>query len=216
MHKVVWILAMAAVCGCATSGRSQSQQTVASGDKVMQEIEAAQAQLTKTVGALTALGTNPEGDIVKKFDGYVAELSKLDSCVLALRDRSTALAAKREEYMKKWLEQTSTIQNVQMKEVAANRRTELASDFMVVNGKGTAVKKAYAPLQALLQDFKRFLEADLTSAAVKSLAPELEKVGKQADEVQALVQDYKTALGDVLKKMAPPPPPPAPEEKKNP
>jgi DNA repair exonuclease SbcCD ATPase subunit len=212
MHKVIWILAMAAVCGCATSGRSQSQQTIATVEKVKQEIEAAQAQLTKTVGALTALGAYPEGNLGKLYDSYAAEVSRLDACVMALRDRSTALTAKRDEYLKHWLEQTSKIQNVELKEVAANRRTELTADFFTLNGKGTAVKKAYAPLQALLQDFKRFLEADLTPAAVKSLTPELEKVGKMADEVQALVEDYKTMLGTIINKMATP----APVEKKNP
>lgn len=202
MREAAIVLTLMAACGCAATGRSRSQGATGTAEQILEEVGAAQAQLMKTVGSLGTLVERPQGDVGDLYDAYAGELASLDSRVQDVRDRATDLAARREEYMKHWLAQTSAIQSPELRARAERRRTELAHEFQTLGGKAAAAKRAFAPLQASLQDCKRYLEADPTPAAARSLAPELDRIRQMQTEVQVQVDDYKSALKEILKKMS--------------
>src|SRR5262249_15963424 len=150
----VAIGAVILAAGCASTGRDKASTAVASSQTVDQELGNAQKLLEKTVASLGAV-VDGSGDLNKSYNTFEADLSALDSKVQEIGDRATAMQARRDEYLKAWLEKTSTISNPELKKKAEERRTQLQSDFMTLNGKGQAVKKAYAPLQAALHDCER-------------------------------------------------------------
>lgn len=201
MRQATILLGLLTFCGCAATGRSRAQTTVATGEQIGAEVDAAQSRLMKTVGALAALVSTSSGDLAGPYDAFADGLDDLEAGVQKLRDRATSLSVRRDEYLKHWLEQTSGIQNPELKAQAERRRTELAQEFMQLGGKGAAVKRAFAPLLASLRDCQRFLEADQTPAAARSLAPELERIRQMHAEVQLLAEEYQGALKELLKKM---------------
>ncbi len=187
--------------GCATSGRSKSKEALAGVTTVDQELQAAADQLTKAVDSLTVIVESPGADLSARYDQYLADLSDLDSKVQDLRDRALAMNARRDAYLKYWVEQTSKIQNADLKTQAEQRRTALMTDFTDLNGKGQTLKKAYAPLQASLHDCQRFLDSDLNPGGAKSLSGELEKIKQAKVEVDAAVKDFRAGLKTIVDKI---------------
>jgi chromosome segregation ATPase len=203
---LIGILVLAA--GCASSGRNRSSETVAGVTTVDQELVAADAQLGKTVDALAALVGDSGSDINKKYDQFAADLSDLDSKVQVIRDRALALNTKRDAYLQHWVQQTSTIKNEDLKKAAEQRRAQLQENFMDMNAKGQALKKAYAPVQASLQDCQRFLEADLNPSGVKALSGEVDKIKQGRSEVESAVKDFRASLKVIVDKLSIPAPAP--------
>lgn len=206
---LIGVLAFAA--GCAGSGRSKSGDTVAGVSTVDLELKDAMDQLNKTVESLTVIVESPGADLLARYDRYSSDLSDLDSKVQSLRDRAVSMNARRDDYLKHWLEQTAKIQNVDLKAQAEQRRTQLMADFMEVNGKAQTVKKAYAPLQASLHDCQRFLESDLNPGGAKALSGELDKIKQARGEVEAAAKELRASLKAIVDKMGIPAP--APESK---
>jgi len=207
---LIAILALAA--GCASSGRSRSSETVAGVTTVDQELSAADAQLGKTVGSLAALVEGPAPELNKRYDQFAADLEDLDAKAQTIRDRAVALNAKRYAYLQHWVQQTSTIKNEDLKKAAEQRRTQLQTEFMDMNAKGQALKKAYAPVQASLHDCQRFLEADLNPSGVKALAGEVDKLKQGRAEVEIAVKEFRASMKVIVDKLSIPAPAPAPEK----
>jgi len=203
---LVAVLALAA--GCASSGRSRSSETVAGVTTVDQELGAADAQLAKTVDSLAALVEGPAPELNKRYEQFAADLEDLDAKAQTIRDRSVALNAKRDAYLQHWVQQTSTIKNEDLKKAAEQRRTQLQTEFMDMNAKGQALKKAYAPVQASLHDCQRFLEADLNPSGVKALAGEVEKIKQGRGEVEAAVKEFRASMKVIVDKLSIPAPAP--------
>jgi chromosome segregation ATPase len=181
---------------------------VAGVTTIDQELSAADAQLGKTVDSLAALVDGPASDLNKRYDAFAANLDDLDSKAQTIRDRATALNAKRDAYLQHWVQQTATIKNEDLKKAAEQRRAQLQTEFMDMNAKGAALKKAYAPLQASLHDCQRFLEADLNPSGVKALAGEVDKMKQGRGEVEAAVKDLRASMKVIVDKLSIPAPAP--------
>src|ERR1043166_1180646 len=101
--------------GCAGSGRSRADSTVASVTTVDHELAQAQEQMDTTVTLLGSVTEASGPAFAPAYDKFVAALDLLDERTQSVRDRATAMAARRDEYLKHWLEQTSTIQSADLR-----------------------------------------------------------------------------------------------------
>lgn len=210
MHRTLGsIVVLLFAAGCASTGRTKAADAVGSVTTVDQELSQAQAQLEKTLGTLGTLLESKDADLAATFDRYSDELSELDGKVHHLRDRTTAMAALRDAYLQHWLAQTVQIQDAGMKLQAEQRRTELMTQYMELNTRGAALKKAYAPVHAGLHDCRRFLEADLNPTGVKAIAGELEKIRLAAKDLAAVAREYREGLKKIVDRLSIP----APEKK---
>jgi hypothetical protein len=196
-------LALATVaCSSSPSSTSTAGEAPPSASEILKNVEDVTGSLKKT---LTSLEILVEGrtDVDKARQAYWSDLAVLDAHVQRIRDRAADLRARRDVYLKDWLERSSGIQKSTMKETAEKRRTELMIEFMTLGAKGSEVRQAFAPLHAGLKDCARFLESDATVAGAKSLAPEYESIRKMEPEVTRTVTEYVDQLRKIGAMLAP-------------
>jgi hypothetical protein len=163
---------------------------------VIKNVEDAGVSLKRALGSLQIV-VEGRSDAAKGREAYLADLAKLDTDVQLVRDRAADINRRRDAYLQEWLNRSAAIKSESVKAAAEKRRTELMSEFMTLSARGSATRKAFAPLHGALQDCGRFLESDSTPAGAASLAPEYENIRKMEAEVHQAAADYKAQLAKI-------------------
>ena len=203
--KSMWAIVLAAAVGCAGgAGQTKKDSVTVSADDVAAAFNGALTGLTSAVSSLSRIVESSQIDLPKTYQAYVGELKTLDGRVEELRRMAIDIAARRDVYLQHWVEKTQGISTPELKARAEKRRADLTQDFQVLAGKGQAVRRAFGPLHLLMGDIALYLEADLTTATVQGLKPELDSVRTQNIEVQKLAEDYKKSLAEIRAKLATP------------
>jgi hypothetical protein len=214
--RTVAVLLMLVGAGCASRGsQAQSKVDGVVGDiqEVKTSVESAHKEMMATIKALEPVTTADSATLRPAFDKFSEHLESLDSHVASARGHAAGIAAQRDAYIKYSQEKSAAITNPEMKAQAEKRRAEFAESIMALNGKGQEVRKAFAPMQASLQDCRAVLEADMTPAAAASLKSELENLRKMNAALDGPVREFTAALDEASARLKPPVPPPAEPKK---
>ncbi len=199
----VWgLLAFAA--GCASPGPQKDVSTAVSLTTVEQELSRAQGQLDTSVTLLGTLVESPGPAFADTYLKFVGALAQMDEQVQTLRDRTTAMDIRRDEYLRYWLEQTSAIQSPELRKEAEARRTRLMETYLDLNARGAVMRRSYAPLHASLHDCARFLAADPRGGEATALVAELQKIRQEKKDVDAAAKAYRDGLKVIVDKLSVP------------
>jgi hypothetical protein len=208
MKHLLLMVIVLAIPGCASSSSSSSSSSSAptpqappSVAEIIKDVEEATAALQKTVSSLQYV-SDGRGDLAKGRADFHADLAALDAKVQEVRDAAIFLTQRRDEFLKHWLEKSGEIKSAELKAAAEKRRTEIMTEFMTLGGKGSELRRAFAPVNAALRDCARFLESDATVGAAKMLAPEVENIRKMEPEVVKAAGDYTSQLKKIQDRLS--------------
>ena len=214
--RTVAVVLMLVGAGCASKGsQAQSKVDAVVGDiaDVKAAVLAAQKEMLATVNALAPVTTADSATLRPAYDKFVEHMDAMDEYVATARGQAAGMVAHRDAFIKYSQEKSQAITSPELKAQAEKRRAEFLENIMALNGKGQEVRKAFAPLQASLQDCRAVLEADMTPAAAASLKGELENIKKLNAAIDGPVREFTAGLDEASARLKPPVPPPAEPKK---
>ena len=195
------LLLLAACSSAGSKAESPAAQAVASIQEVKDTLLAARKHLEAAVGALETLVASKPEDLKSAFTAFNGTLDALEGVSRIARDQGLAMQARRDEYLKQWLEQTGGVKNPELRAKAEQRRSELMTRYMTFTGKGREVRRAYAPLQESLEDCRRYLAANLTPGAVRELKEESVGIREQVRGVLPLLDGLPKDLDGLVEQI---------------
>lgn len=202
--------AAALLAGCATKGYNQADRTAATLQTAAQRVDQGTGQLSATLTALTNLANNPGGDLKTQFATFDQNLRQLASVTKDISAKAAAMQKRGAAYFQTWDEELAKIQNEDIRQRSAQRRSEVMAQFEGVKTSYIAARDALGPLVSELNDIRTALSADLTAqglAAIQGSVSKAQSDGTTAgDALTRLGADFRN-LGASLSSGTPTPAP---------
>ena len=196
---ILTCVALAAGCKATDKSIERKETAVASLQTVRGEITRADKQIDTTLLAMRDLEkTDSKDSLKRRFDRYVNALSRLQSDVKQLNDRTNDLDKRAATYLSAWEQETSQISNVKLQEIATKRRTSVQSSLNRFRAEMDATRAAYRPLLSELLDIQTFLASELTPGSVKAASDVFHKAEEDAGLVHQRVQQVLTELDGLI------------------
>ena len=158
------------------------------------EINRASAQIDVVVSRLDAL-VNASKDLEKPSEQYTAAVMALDTESAGLKKRADDMRERGTAYFEAWEKGIAAITTPEVKDLALQRKAELASKYTELLTAMQETRAAYDPFAAGLQAIQTKLDDSLTVESIKALAPDIAKAKTGAKSV-------KDRIGVVLDKLS--------------
>lgn len=164
------------VVGCSTAMRTFERATPR--ESMARQVDDTAAQVAEVNGrvdgalqALNDLVNHPSRDLQRQFRTYTDALNKLESAHDKLRANVEAMESEGREYLVTWDREIATIQDQDLRNSTAERRTEVSERMDTLHESFIDARESLAPLLHRLQEIETALKVDLTSAGVESVRP---------------------------------------------
>ena len=125
------------------------------------------------------------------------ELENLKSLADSLRKRKEDMVARGKAYFDLWEKQLAEMKTASVKELAAQRREELAKNYGDIISATQLTGDAYDFYVKLIGEIQQALDDDLSVETVKKLASKFEQAAKQADAVKQRIAGAVEKLGKI-------------------
>ena len=163
-------LAAGAACllsGCASSANyNQADKTGQGIADYRAAIAGMKTQADATLKSLdqieTAASTNPRS----AFEQYRKNVAALEKAIAKSRDRGQAMREKGDTYFSRWDNQSTTMKNPEIKQLADQRKAELRDAFDRIKKTSEPLNARLDPWVSDLKDIQNYLGNDLTIAGV--------------------------------------------------
>jgi Protein of unknown function (DUF2959) len=164
------LLAIVSTAGCSSSGRMAEGERAVEGAVQMKDALADERKEVDEV--LASLDRIERGQdlsaVYKKFNSDVNDLAKsadrASKSAQAMRERQAA-------YLGKWQKEMETLQDPSLRSTLEQRREAVRASYERVRAAGQAVREAYDPFMANLQEIRKSLSIDLTPQTVDGARP---------------------------------------------
>ena len=128
-HVPVWftlvLLGIAVLAaGCATTGMQRSVSTSNSIQVVDNDIRKFLVLIDETSTSLDYLVNTKEGDLIRSFDAYSANVLKLDAQGKVVIKHTAEMRARSTEYFSEWEKQGNTYTNPKIRALSEDRRNK--------------------------------------------------------------------------------------------
>ena len=199
------IVAMALTTACSSSGTykkgEKTSQSVMSASRTLDE---GSAQIDKVVASLNKLiDASPKTNLSPLFKTYSSNVEKLDSIAKDAKKRADEMKAKGNAYFTQWDAELAKINNEDIKNRSAERRTQVEQAFQRISQKSQTLKDAYQPMMSDLQDIRTALANDLTAGGIASIKPIAARVATEATNVKSAAAALSTEYEALGVKMSP-------------
>ena len=190
--------AQASVAG-ATVGMAQAAFN--SPAQLRDDLAAGQAQVDRTIAALTAVGDPDQADLRGAYKSYCTEMDKLGAHAQRLETEAEAMRQARSAYFARWDQRLSEIDNPTIRDAAEQRRARLRAAQDRISADAAAARDAYRPLMSDLKDIRKFLDGDLSKDTTSVLGPATMKATKDAqslkERIDVVIADLDAVQGAV-------------------
>lgn len=163
------VAGLALLAGCASQsydkGTATSKALGASSDAAAQ----ASVHIYDVLGALNNLTFKSQGDLRDQYDAFVSAARGLDTSVANLDAKVLALQGATAEYFINWTNQLTSIQNADLRQRSAERKTEVAAQLDGVNASYQGVRGRLTAFTANVKDIQTYLGTDLTVGGLNSV-----------------------------------------------
>lgn len=193
------VLAFAA--GCAKTPKAENEVATESINGVLDQLNASQGEVDKVIAAIDQL--QQPGDMKTAFANYTASVESIRKAGERVRDRREAMQAKRDEYIARWQKDLETIQNPEVKAALAERKARVAENYDRIKVEAETVRNDYTPFLANLEEIRKALSLDLTTAGVTALKKPLDQARVDGDKLKASVAKLRGELEKIVGAMAP-------------
>lgn len=204
------VAAAAIFAGCATSGYKQADSTGSHLQSSSDRITQAVAQIDAATAVLTELVEKPSADLKLQFKNFSTAVSSLESTARDVGSRATKAQQLGASYFQQWDEQLAKIQNEEIRNNSAERKTAVMKQFDQAKASYDEARTAFNPLLANLRDIRTAISTDLTPAGVEAVRKSMTKINEEAATVRKSLTDLAAQFKELGKSLeTPTPPPPA-------
>ena len=204
MRGITSVLVLALVgiiCGgCSSGGNSGTQmaegkQAVEGFKKTQEALVNAQKQVDETTAAMNAL--SGAGDLPAANKKFNSEVSDLRKSAEGAKKRGEAMRAKQEAFVDKWRKEMSTIKDPALQSTLESRRAAVRANFEKVRNAGEAVRDAYAPFMAQIEEVQKTLAINLSQPTVAGIKPTLDRANASAATLKQKIAALQTELNNI-------------------
>jgi hypothetical protein len=185
---------VAALAGCASTGYDRGDAAARSLQNAAAEVQAESHSLDMTLAALKELVNNPSADLKVQFRAYETALDGLAAAAQRTESTGKGMRQKNVAYFESWDKQLADINYEYVRKSSEARKTEVSSQFQIVDQRYEEIHSAVKPLIVYLQDIRKALSADLTREGLEAVKPILGKADENAARVQTALAKLATDL----------------------
>jgi hypothetical protein len=175
--------------GCATTPSVEVPPQAVSG---LLEIRSAlidgKGQIQKTTGAAKDMIDRPRQDVQAQINGFNSQLEKLDKDAAQVRELTTAVQARTDEYFATWDTQLKT-KSGSLAESGKQRRQESMASWAQLQASMTAGRAKFQSYITNLREAARYFQTDATAAGVKAATPTLRAALDREPEVLKTIDE---------------------------
>jgi hypothetical protein len=198
-------LGLAAVClaGCASAGYQKSESAAGSLQSAAAEVQAESRSLELTMATLRDLVNEPPADLKLQFKRFGNALDRLAAAAKRTDATGKRMELKNVAYFQAWDKQLTTIDYEHVRNLSQARKTEVTNRFDAVHRRYQETQAVVQPLIAYLQDIRKALTADLTTAGLESVKGIVQNAEANAAKVQTALGALANELTAASTRMAP-------------
>jgi chromosome segregation ATPase len=198
----MFVLALSS--GCKSSGGSSSSADKAVSSLVDTRVEVVKAQneLTETLMSLDGL-QNASGDITPAYERFKKALASTEQQKKNAEQRAKSMREHSAEYQKEWEQETSVINNPDVKESAQERAEHVRNRYGTIREIALDCRKQYATLHTDLIDINRYLANDLNAAALEKVKPNIATARKDGDALNSRLNDLIAQMNELTAELNP-------------
>ena len=209
MKKSVLMVALVlTLVGCSTTAPDRSARTAATLDKLQQDSLKARQQTESVQTSLDGLMNATPERLRAAYDKYASDVTKMKEYAAAIREDDSDLQKNGAAYLNKWQKDASSISNPELRQMAEQRRNEIAQKF---RGMTTAYSAAAQSFDAFLRDIddvRKVIGNDLTptgqagvhnTAVVQNVKPEATQVSSAIEAAERAIADFRSQITPTAK-----------------
>ena len=183
--------------GCATTGMDRSAKASNSIRDVDIEIRKMNVQIDVTAASLDSLVATGNTDLKKSFDSYSDNVEKLDKEGKKVLKRIEEMKLRNNQYFTEWEKEGDSFTNPEIRELSAERRTNLAAVYANVPAAGAGIRGSYNAYLTDLKEIQKYLSTDLTPKGVDAIAPVAQKSVQDLNALKASLTPVVAALDEI-------------------
>ncbi len=182
------------MAGCATTGIERVAETTSKMQTVQTDIKQAVAQADATNTSLENLIKPEQKDLKSNFDAYSDNVGKMDKIGKQLNKHIDQMIARGRDYFTEWEREGETYKDVQLRELSAERRTELRKVFDQIPETSSDAKRSLDAYLTEINEIREQLSIDLTPKGVETITPIAEKTVRDGNDLKEAVKPMLSAM----------------------
>ncbi|HUK81752.1 MAG TPA: DUF2959 family protein [Verrucomicrobiae bacterium] len=176
---------------------SAQENLAKSVEEIRTETLATRGQLQTSIGALTALTNQKEGDLKPAYDAFVAEVGKTHAVAAQTAKRAADMQTASKDYFGAWQQEIAGINNESLRRTAQKRLDSARRNYDKAIASLQEAANRFKPLLTELDDVQKMLAMDVTAAGVKSVRGVANDARRDGDRVRATITDALSNLQDL-------------------
>lgn len=153
----------------AATTQANQQQLATSIKEAHAETTRTAEQLKATLGAITALTKQKQGDLRPAYNTYCAEVAKTEAAATWTRTRIQWMASDGRKYFQDWQSTVNSIANESLRIKAQKRLDAVQVSYDKVEASLKLASEKFKPFLSDLGDVQKALAADVTPGGVKAI-----------------------------------------------
>jgi hypothetical protein len=203
--KMIGLGMVLVMAGCATSAPDRAARAASSLEVMQQNSIKARIQIDTVLSSLDALLIAPADRLRESYDRYAGAVTKMNEYAEAIRENDTDLKRNGNSYLNEWKDDASSVSNPELRAVAEQRRSEIASKANEMRSTVTTATSTFEAFLRDINDVRKVIGNDLTPAGqdgVKSttIAETAQRDGAQA---KTAIENAERAIADLRARITP-------------
>jgi hypothetical protein len=137
----------------------------------------------------------------KTYSKFSTEVNEMDGAGKDAAKRAESMRKNLDAYIKKWQADMQQMQDPAIRASVGERQNAVKANFEKVRKAGQEARAAYTPFLATLQEIRKALSIDMSSAAVQGLKPAVDKANSQGQTLKQKLAGMQGELDGMLKGM---------------
>jgi Protein of unknown function (DUF2959) len=209
VKKAVLMVALVlTLVGCSTTAPDRSARTASRLDKLQQDSLKARQQTGSVQNSLDALMNATPERLRAAYDRYAGDVTKMKEYAAAIREDDTDLQKNGASYLSKWQKDASSISNTELRQMAEQRRNEIAEKFKGMTAAYSAAAQSFDAFLRDIDDVRKVIGNDLTptgqagvhnTAVVQNVKPEASQVSTAIEAAERAIADFRAQITPTAK-----------------
>ena len=158
-------------------------------------------QITLTLEELSRLTVNGV-ELRPQFEKYKGELAKMEEKAKSARDRAISMKEKGHAFFSDWEQQVKDIHNEDIRKEAEKRLAKRRKSYGRILSAMEEAKEQLVPYMSDLNDVRKLLESELTTATVASTKGLIRQANWHGEDVRESLTDVEKELDRVAAELA--------------
>jgi flagellar basal body-associated protein FliL len=200
--STILIVVALIVAGCASSGMQRSEKATTTMQSMDDEIKLVVVQLDATGASLTDLMKPGQSDVVKAFELYSTNVSKMEKLEKNFAKHAEEMKVRGASYFDEWQKQGDKYENPEIQALSEQRRKELGEVYGKIAENSVGMDEAFKAYMSDVKEIQSFLSNDLTSKGIEAITPISRKAVTDGNNLKREINKLQLSIEAAKSEMA--------------